>query len=80
VESGIFLEASQWLALDDPNMLQDNLPEWSLINEVQERFLEAIVFRTLGDLDRLISWIGSGAKKEDGKSQSYIQRCWKQDV
>jgi hypothetical protein len=27
VESGIFLEASQWLALDDPNMLQDNLPE-----------------------------------------------------
>jgi hypothetical protein len=53
VESGIFPKASQWLALDDPIILQDNLPEWYLINEVQERFLEPIVFRTLGDSNRL---------------------------
>jgi len=36
VESGNFSKASQWLALDDPTILQDNLPEWYLINEVQE--------------------------------------------
>ncbi len=53
MESGNFPKASQWLALDDPTILQDNLPKWYLINEVQEQFLEPIVFRTLADSNRL---------------------------
>ncbi len=56
MESGIIPKTGQWLALDDPTMLQDNLLEYYLINEIQERFLEAIVFRTLGDSNRLVQF------------------------
>jgi hypothetical protein len=44
------------VGLDDPNMLKDNLLKWYLINEVQERSLETTIFKTLGDLDRLVKF------------------------
>ncbi len=56
MESENLPEAGQWLALDDPNMLQDNLLEWYLINEVQERSLETTVLKTLGDSNRLVKF------------------------